>query len=88
MKVWLDEDELRSGINRQPSLDGGVRSSKSIAVLIRPDGLGPWENQEMQGALQLAVKDKRPIIPTLLPGCLQQPELSLFLGIRSWVDQR
>jgi hypothetical protein len=39
LKVWLDEDELPPGINRQPLLEEGIRSSKSIAVLIGPDGL-------------------------------------------------
>ena len=86
LKVWLDEDELRPGINWQPLLEAGVRSSKSIAMLIGPDGLGPWVEEEMQGALRLAVRDKRPIIPTLLPGCPKRPELPLFLGNRTWVD--
>ncbi len=87
LKAWLDEDELRPGINWQPLLEAGVRSSKSIAVLIGPDGVGPWEQEEMEGALQLAVRYKQPIIPTLLPGCQKRPELpSLFLGNRTWVD--
>jgi formylglycine-generating enzyme required for sulfatase activity len=88
LKAWLDEDELRPGINWQPLLEAGIRSSKSIAVLIGPDGLGPWEDEEMQGALKLAANDKRSIIPTLLPGCPKQPELPMFLGIRTWVDLR
>lgn len=42
----------------------------------------------MQAALQLAVNDERPIIPTLLPGCHKQPKLPIFLGTRTWVDLR
>jgi hypothetical protein len=42
----------------------------------------------MQGALRLAVKDKRPVIPVLLPGAPSQPELPMFLGNRTWVDLR
>lgn len=77
---------MRPGINWQPLLERGVRSSESIVVLIAADGLGPWEEEEMQTALQLAVKDKQPIIPTLLPQCPKQPELPLFLGNRTGVD--
>jgi hypothetical protein len=55
INAWLDMDELRPGINWQPVLEEGVRSSKSIAVLVGLDGLGPWEAEEMRGALQLAV---------------------------------
>ena len=88
LRSWLDEDELRPGINWQPLLEEGIRASKSVAVLIAADGLGPWEDEEMQAALNLAVQDKRPIIPVLLPGCPTKPELPLFLGTRTWVDLR
>ncbi len=88
LKSWLDEDELQPGIEWQPSLEEGISSSKSVAVLIAKDGLGPWQRAEMQAALQQAVNDKRPIIATLLPGCPQEPKLPSFLSIRTWVDLR
>lgn len=88
LKVWFDEDELRPGIPWQELLEAGINSSKSVAVLVGADGSGPWENEEMQGALRLAVKDKRPVIPVLLPGCRTAPELPMFLGNRTWVDLR
>jgi hypothetical protein len=88
LKVWYDEDELQPGIPRQPLLETGIKSSASVAVLVGRDGLGPWEVEEMHGALGLAVKDKRPVIPVLLPGAPSQPELPLFLGTRPWVDLR
>ena len=88
LRVWLDEDELRPGIPWQELLEAGIRDSRSVAVLVGFDGLGPWEDEEMQAALRLAVKDKRPVIPLLLPGAPAQPELPLFLGNRTWVDLR
>jgi hypothetical protein len=88
LRSWLDEDELRPGIHWQPLLEEGIRSSESVAALIGSDGLGPWEDEEMQAALNLAVRDKRPLIPVLLPGCLTKPELPLFLANRTWVDLR
>jgi hypothetical protein len=42
----------------------------------------------MQAALRLAVADKRPVIPVLMPGAASQPKLPLFLGNRTWVDLR
>ena len=86
--VWLDEDELRPGLNWQTLIEGGISLSRSIAVLIGRDGLGPWENEEMQAALVHAVKDGRPIIPVLLPDAPAQPKLPAFLGLRTWVDLR
>src|SRR5438067_11218790 len=88
LQVWLDEDELQPGIPWQQLLEAGIKASKSVAVLVGQDGLGPWEDEEMQGALILAVKTKRPCIPVLLPGASTQPELPMFLANRTWVDLR
>jgi hypothetical protein len=88
LSAWYDEDELRPGIPWQQLLESGIKSSASVALLVGKDGLGPWEEEEMQGALRLAVKDKRPVIPVLLPEAPSQPELPMFLGNRTWVDLR
>ena len=88
LTAWLDEDELRPGMPWQELLESGINSSNSVAVLVGRDGLGPWEDEEMRAALQLAVKAKRPVIPVLLPGAPEKPELPLFLTNRTWVDLR
>ena len=88
LKVWFDEEELRPGIPWQKLLEEGIKNSASVAVLVGQDGLGPWEDEEMQGALSLAVKNKRPVIPVVMPGASAQPELPMFLGNRTWVDLR
>src|SRR5262245_106345 len=46
LTVWLDEDELRPGMPWQQLLEAGIRASKSVAVLVGKDGLGPWEDEE------------------------------------------
>lgn len=86
--IWLDEDELRPGMPWQELLASGIHTSNSVAVLVGRDGLGPWEDEEMQAALRLAVKHKRPVIPVLLPGAAAEPELPFFLSNRTWVDLR
>jgi hypothetical protein len=88
LRVWLDEDELRPGIGGLNSLEDGIRVSASVAVLIGKDGLGPWEDEEMQAALRLAVEDRRPVIPVILPDAPRPPDRPLFLNNRTWVDLR
>jgi TIR domain-containing protein len=88
LTVWFDEDELRPGILWQELLEEGIRSSRSVAVLLGESGLGPWENQEMAAALRLAVDDGRAVIPVLLPGAPDDVKLPLFLSLRTWVDLR
>ncbi len=86
--VWFDEDELQPGIPWQELLEIGIRSSRSVVVVIGKDGLGPWENEEMRAALMLAVDNKRPVIPVLMPGAQTKPKLPMFLVTRTWVDLR
>ncbi|HEY0074321.1 MAG TPA: COR domain-containing protein [Abditibacteriaceae bacterium] len=88
MSVWLDEWELQPGIPWQQELEEGIRACRSVAVLVGSDGIGPWENEEMRAALSLAVEDKRPVIPVLLPGAPRKPSLPLFLTSRTYVDLR
>src|SRR3712207_3405107 len=74
LQVWLDEWQLQPGLSSQQLLEEGIRASRSAAVLVGKDGLGPWEDEEMQAALRLAVRDQRPIIPVLLPDAPSQPQ--------------
>lgn len=88
LRAWLDADELVPGENWQPGIVDGIMNSETMAVCIGSAGVGPWEDEEMQGALTLAVSQRRRVIPVVLPGAPEKPELSLFLSSRTWVDLR
>jgi nucleotide-binding universal stress UspA family protein len=88
LKVWLDEWELPPGRPWQEEIEGIIKSTASAAVLVGRDGIGPWEEPEMRGCLDEYVKRKLPVIPVLLPGAPEEPELPLFLNSFTWVDLR
>jgi len=88
IKVWFDEDQLIPGRPWQPLMEEGIKESATGAVLVGGDGIGPWEDEEMQGLLRQAVSQKKAVIPVLLPGAPDEPDLPLFLGNRTWVDMR
>jgi|GEM_PF-3955730 len=88
LKCWLDQDELRPGLPWQKLLEEGIQSSKSVLVTVADSGLGPWEEEEMFAALELAVRNKLPVIPVLLPKAKSKLDLPLFLANRTWVDLR
>jgi hypothetical protein len=69
-------------------LEQGIAGAASIDVCVAAAGIDPWEDKEMQAALRLAVRDRRPVIPVLLPGAPHQPDLPLFLVNWTWVDLR
>ena len=62
--------------------------SKTAAVLVGKDGLGPWENPEMRACLSECVNRGMPVIPVLLRGAAKEPKLPLFLKAFTWVDLR
>ena len=87
--VWLDEEQLIPGRNWQPLLEQGMEQSETGALLVGKDGIGPWEDEEMQALLYHAVDSGKPVIPVLLPDAPRKmPKLPFFLANRTWVDLR
>ena len=88
LSCWLDVDELVPGGNWQNDIGQAITNSSAVAVCFGPVGIGPWENEEIQAAINLAVTKKKCVIPVILPDAPQEPDVPPFLVIRTWVDLR
>ena len=88
LKVWLDEWNLVPGRPWQEALEAIIETAQSAAVLVGKDGFGPWQDMEMRACLSEFVRRGAAVIPVLLPGAPEQPELPLFLQAFTWVDLR
>jgi TIR domain len=88
IKPWLDEWELRPGFRWQPLLEAQIQQVKAAAVFVGPDGLGPWQSEELSAFLSECVNRNIPVIPVLLPNAPEGVRLPPFLGQRTWVDFR
>ena len=88
LSCWLDEDELQPGVNWMPLLEKAIGTCQSAGAFVSSNGIGPWEDEEIQALLTKAVRNKIPVIPVLLPGDYDAPELPLFLGNRTFIDMR
>ena len=67
LRSWIDREELRPG---EPWLDGlaqGLQACRSVAVLVGPQGPGPWQTEETRTALDLAVRGRLRAFAVLLP---------------------
>jgi hypothetical protein len=85
---WLDEWELPPGRPWQPLLEQQIASIRSAAVFVGAAGIGPWQEQEINGLLRQFVRRANPVIPVLLYNAPEKPELPLFLEAMTWVDFR
>jgi hypothetical protein len=85
---WLDEWELRPGFLGQKELEKQIENIRSAAVFVGPNGIGPWQDMEIDAFLRQFVRRSLPVIPVILPGCEKIPELPPFLGGMTWVDFR
>jgi WD40 repeat protein len=85
---WLDEWELQPGLSWQRLLEEQIKQIKSAAVFVGTAGLGPWQREELEAFLLEFVRRGCPVIPVVLAGAPQKPELPVFLKSRTWVDFR
>jgi hypothetical protein len=91
LKPFLDKWHLIPGDPWQEALEEALSCSKTCAVFLGPNGIGPWENEEMRSALDEHVRNNTfRVIPVLLPGAnLKDPAtLPRFLRRLTWVDFR
>jgi hypothetical protein len=75
----------------EEALGEALDQSKTCAVFLGPNKLGPWENEEMRVALDERVRNKSfRVIPVLLPGAEPKDRKTLprFLSRLTWIDFR
>lgn len=85
---WLDEWQLRPGVPWQRSLEKQIGKIKSAAVFVGKNGIGPWQQMELEAFLREFVNRGCPVIPVLLEDAPSKPPLPIFLAGMTWVDFR
>ncbi|NJM69751.1 MAG: TIR domain-containing protein [Scytonema sp. RU_4_4] len=88
IEPWLDDWELQPGLPWQPELEKQIAHIKSAAVFVGQSGIGPWQEDEINGFLREFKRRKCPVFPVLLPDAPQKPSLPIFLEGITWVDFR
>jgi GTPase SAR1 family protein len=85
---WLDEWELQPGIPWQRLLEERIEQIKSAAVFVGKNGMGPWQQLELEAFLREFVNRGCPVMPVLLLDAPDAPKLPVFLRGMTWVDFR
>jgi hypothetical protein len=87
--LWKDDWELTGGQDWLEALPEGIGRCRSLIAFGGANGIGPWHKEEIKVAMRKAVESgAMKIIPTLLPGAPDRPDLPEFLKSRHYVDIR
>src|SRR4051794_21427803 len=65
LEIYLEEWELTPGVPFQPALAEGLRDSKTCVVFLGPNGLGPWQKEEIQVAIDKRAREAFKVITVL-----------------------
>src|SRR5262245_17934867 len=80
VKVWFDEWEIPPGMDFQAALESGIKNSRTWVIFVGEQGIGKWQESEMRIGLIYESRDRRPVIPVLLPGVPENVDLPGFLS--------
>lgn len=90
MKVFLDKWNLIPGDPWQEEIEVALDQSKSCVVFLGPNGIGPWQNEEMRSAIDDRVtKQSIRVVPVILPRAKKpggEVEMPRFLKRLTWVE--
>jgi TIR domain/NB-ARC domain len=90
IQAWLDRWNLIPGASWQPAIEDALKECESCVVFVGPEGLGPWQREEMRLAINRRVCDSEQrfrVIPVLLPGAKRE-SLPALLVNNTWVEFR
>ncbi|BAZ36748.1 hypothetical protein NIES4101_26680 (plasmid) [Calothrix sp. NIES-4101] len=86
LKLWIDEEQILGGESFQKKIQEAIPKVRSAVIFIGENGLGDWQEEEVQGLLQECKQSDKPLIPVLLPGIKEVPNDLRFLKLRNWVS--
>jgi hypothetical protein len=91
LEPYLEWEDLPPGVEYQAALAQALHESMTCVVFLGPSGLGPWQKQELQVALDKRARDQAfHVIPVMLPGTERPRRGDVahleFLINASWVE--
>jgi hypothetical protein len=72
LSPWFDDNSINPGDNFTTIIQQDITKAKYIVVFIGNDGFGPWQEAEIDIALDQAISKKCILIPVLLEGVPMQ----------------
>ncbi len=88
LRPWLDKWNLSGGDTIEDALEQAIKTIPCAALCFGPADVGAWHILEIRAYVAAWAKKKARMIPVILPGVQEVPELPLFVQQTLWVDMR
>jgi small GTP-binding protein len=88
IRPWLDKWDLSPGDTLSDALAMAIKKIPCAALFVGPSDIGKWHVIEIRGYLERWASGSARMIPVILPGVSDTPELPPFLGQVLWVDMK
>jgi small GTP-binding protein len=88
LRPWLDKWNLAGGDTVEDALEQAIKTIPCAALCFGPADVGTWHIMEIRAYVAAWAKHKSRMIPVILPGVTEAPELPLFVQQTVWVDMR
>ncbi|MBD2453671.1 tetratricopeptide repeat protein [Nostoc sp. FACHB-87] len=85
-KPWIDEEQIPPGRSFQQAIQQAIDTVETAAIILGKDGVGRWQEWEIETFFSRCVENKMIVIPVLLPGVDEVPEKLPFLRNLRWIN--
>jgi hypothetical protein len=88
LRTWLDDEQIQPGLPWQDALEEQIETIGAVAIFVGRSSIGPWQRNELRAFIDQFVERRCPVIPVLLRGAGDPPQLPTFLRAMRWIDFR
>ncbi len=88
IRAWLDKWHLQPGEIVIDAMEHAIDSIPCAALCFGPADLGKWHIVEIRAYIEKWASKSARMLPVILPGVENVPELPLFVRQTLWVDMR
>ncbi len=86
LRPWIDEEQILAGRSFQNMILYAVPRVRAAAVFVGPNGLGEWQQEEVEMLMDKCKKENKPLFLVRLPGLKEIPQELGFLEQKHWVS--
>lgn len=88
IRPWLDKWNLAPGDTVSDALEEAIKTIPCAALCFGPADIGKWHIMEIRAYVERWASKNSRMIPVILPGVKEDPELPLFVRQTLWLDMR